>query len=100
MRTGQVIPPYQVVLPGSDVSMKCHNVLRVTWLREKDNKVYITAILSTLVLKNITRQDGGRYLCKGYLDEKGFVPFSALSTLLVAGLFPQCYYFAEIMLTY
>ena len=84
-----------MVPPGSDVSMKCHSDLPPTWWRERDNKMY-TAMLATLVLKNITRQDGGRYLCKGHLDEFGYMPFTAISTLLVAGLFLNVYsYTAE-----
>ena len=90
MKTGQVTPPYHVVPPGSDVSMKCHSDLPPTWLRERDNKVY-TTMLATLVLKNITRLDGGRYLCIGHLDEFGYKPFTAISTLLVAGLFLKVY---------
>ena len=90
MRTGPLTQPYYVVPRGSDVSLECNSNSPPTWLRERDNKMY-TAMLATLVLKNITTEDGGRYLCKGYLDEFENKSFTAISTLLVAGLFLKVY---------
>jgi len=84
MVNGLVEPPYQINVPGGVVTIECNSATPVHWLRKGESLRTFT-VFTTLVLKNITKQDGGKYECHGHLGSKSRSPFTATAILLVAG---------------
>jgi len=85
MVNGLVEPQHQITVPGGDATIECNSATPVHWLRKGESLRTFT-VFTTLILRNITKQDGGKYECHGHLDSKGRSPFTATAMVLVAGI--------------
>jgi len=83
---GIVHPEIQAAYVGSTVSITCVTFSNktVTWLSPKRKK--IKHATKSLLIKNITIKDSGKYTCKGYLHPTN-TKFVAVAEILVGGSF-------------
>jgi len=90
MEMGQVSPQYTVAVPGDQVIIECYSATSVKWLKNGEYPINATRYLSSLILTNIKKQDGGKYQCSGYQypgdhNRSKIIAFTAIAVVLVAG---------------